>query len=123
MATIGEVKKELRYREWAEEIAECQSSGMAVRYLCRMKGLSSNTYYRRLRVLRTCHLSQTEQSMQPIVPISATMSLQTSDPKPIKAASTVDEKVLIRKSGIEVELPQNISEHILLTLLRGLREC
>ena len=123
MATIGEVKKELRYREWAEEIAECQSSGMAVRDWCRMKGLSSNTYYRRLRVLRTSLLSQTEQSMQPIVPISAAMSLQTSDPKRIKAASAVDEKVLIRKSGIEVELPQNISEHILLTLLRGLREC
>ena len=96
---------------------------MAVRDLCRMKGLSSNTYYRRLRVLRTSLLSQTEQSMQPIVPISAAMSLQTSDPKTIKAAATVDEKVLIRKSGIEVELPQNISEHILLTLLRGFREC
>ena len=26
MATIREVKKELRHREWAEEIAECQSS-------------------------------------------------------------------------------------------------
>ncbi len=26
MATIKEVKRELRYREWAEEIAECQSS-------------------------------------------------------------------------------------------------
>ena len=51
MATIGEMKKELRYREWAEEIAECQSSGMAVKDWCRMKGLSSNTYYRRLRVL------------------------------------------------------------------------
>ena len=110
MATIGEVKKELRYREWAEEIAECQSSGMAVKEWCRMKGLSSNTYYRRLRVLRTSLLAQTEQSMQPIVPISAAMSLQTSDSKPIKAASTVDEKVLIRKSGIEVELPQNISK-------------
>ena len=25
MATIKEIKRELRYQEWAEEIAECQS--------------------------------------------------------------------------------------------------
>ena len=45
MATIGEVKKELRYREWAEEIAECQSSGMAVKEWCRMKGLNNQKIY------------------------------------------------------------------------------
>lgn len=39
MATIREVKKELRHREWAEEIAECQSSGMKIRNWCRMKGI------------------------------------------------------------------------------------
>ena len=31
MATIKEVKKELRHRAWAEEIAECQSSGMKIK--------------------------------------------------------------------------------------------
>ena len=33
MATIKEVKKELRHRAWAEEIAECQSSGMKIKEL------------------------------------------------------------------------------------------
>lgn len=28
MSTIKEVKTELRHREWAEQIQECQSSGM-----------------------------------------------------------------------------------------------
>lgn len=28
MPTIREVKTELRHREWAEQIQECQSSGM-----------------------------------------------------------------------------------------------
>ena len=53
MATIREVKKELRHREWAEEIAECQSSGMKIRNWCQMKGISCNTYYRRLQIVRT----------------------------------------------------------------------
>ena len=44
MATIREVKKELRHREWAEEIAECQSSGMKIINWCQMKGISCNTY-------------------------------------------------------------------------------
>ncbi len=43
MATIKEIKRELRYREWAEEIAECQSSGMKIKAWCQMKGISCNT--------------------------------------------------------------------------------
>lgn len=39
MATIKSVKKELRHRGWAEEIAECQSSGMKIKDWCRMKGI------------------------------------------------------------------------------------
>lgn len=59
MATIKEVKRELRHREWAEEIEECQSSGMKIREWCHMKGISCNTYYRRLRVVRAEMLEQT----------------------------------------------------------------
>ena len=59
MATIKEVKRELRHHEWAEEIAECQNSGMKIKEWCRMKGISCNTYYRRLRVVRTALLDQT----------------------------------------------------------------
>lgn len=39
MATIKEVKREMRYREWAEEIAEYQNSGMKIKEWCRMKGI------------------------------------------------------------------------------------
>jgi hypothetical protein len=60
MATIKEVKRELRYREWAEGIAECQSNGMKIKEWCRMKGISCNTYYRRLRVVRTALLERAD---------------------------------------------------------------
>lgn len=123
MATIKEVKKELRHREWAEEIAECQSSGMKIRNWCQMKGISCNTYYRRLQIVRTELLAQTEQSMQQIVPLSSAMALQSSAPEPVLEASAAYEKIMIRKNGIEIELPQEVSEQMLLALLRGLREC
>ena len=122
MATIKEIKRELRYREWAEEIAECQSSGMKIKAWCRMKGISCNTYYRRLRVVRTALLAQTSPTAQKIIPLSSSMAIQRSEPiqpQPIP----VCEKVMIRKSGIEIELPQEVSEKMLLILLRGLQEC
>ena len=37
MPTIREVKTELRHREWAEQIQECQSSGMTVTAWCKEK--------------------------------------------------------------------------------------
>ena len=123
MATIKSVKKELRHCRWAEEIAECQSSGMKIRNWCQMKGISCNTYYRRLQIVRTELLTQTEQSMQQIVPLSSAMALQSSAPEPMLKGSAACEKIMIRKNGIEIELPQEVSEQMLLTLLRGLREC
>ena len=44
MATIKQVKNELRNKGWAEEIAECQSSGMRISEWCHMKGINCNTY-------------------------------------------------------------------------------
>ena len=41
MPTIREVKTELRHREWAEQIQECQSSGMTVKRGARKRGSAS----------------------------------------------------------------------------------
>ena len=48
MPTIREVKTELRHKEWAEQIQECQSSGMTVTAWCKEKGI---TLIRRLEIL------------------------------------------------------------------------
>ena len=88
-----------------------------------MKGISCNTYYRRLQIVRTELLAQTEQSMQQIVPLSSAMALHPSALEPVLESSSACEKVMIRKNGIEIELPQEVSEQMLLTLMRGLREC
>ena len=124
MASIREVKKKLRQREWAEEIAECQKSGMKIKEWCQMKGISPNTYYRRLRMVRTALLEQDAKTMQQIIPLSSAAALQQSEPAAIQSPQIPEyEKVMISKNGIEIELSQNISETMLLTLLRGLREC
>ena len=123
MATIREVKMELQRQEWAEDIAECQSSGMKIADWCRMKGISMNTYYRRLRSVRTALLEKSEQSIVPLSIAAESMELETN---PIVTPLTPvqkQDKVIIRKNGIEIELPHDTPEQMLLTLLRGLREC
>ena len=123
MATIREVKMELHRQEWAEDIAECQSSGMKIADWCRMKGISMNTYYRRLRAVRTALLEKSEQSIVPLSIAAESMELETNPiVTPLPPVQKQD-KVIIRKNGIEIELPHDTPEQMLLTLLRGLREC
>ena len=43
--------------------------------------------------------------------------------EPGKPEPAVPQKMIVRKDGIEVEMPADISERLLLTLLRGLKEC
>ena len=43
--------------------------------------------------------------------------------EPGKPEPAVPQKVIVRKDGIEVEMPPDISERLLLTLLRGLQQC
>ena len=129
MPTIREVKTELRHREWAEQIQECQSSGMTVTAWCKEKGISQHTYYSRLNVVRKELLKRAG-----IVPLSVSQSVtcttaavQTQcvadSAEPGKPEPAVPQKTIVRKDGIEVEMPPDISEELLLTLLRGLKEC
>ena len=123
MATIREVKMELHRQEWAEDIAECQSSGMKIADWCRMKGISMNTYYRRLRSVRNAVLEKSEQSIVPLSIAAESMELETNPIVTSLAPVQKQDKVIIRKNGMEIELPQDTPEQMLLTLLRGLREC
>lgn len=128
MPTIREVKTELRHREWAEQIQECQSSGMTGTAWCKEKGISQHTYYSRLNVVRKELLKRAELPLQQIVPLSVSQSVtcttaavQTQcvadSAEPGKPEPAVPQKMIVRKDGIEVEMPADISERLLLTLL------
>ena len=64
MATIKQLKNELRHKRWAEEIAECQNSGTKISEWCQIKGISCNTYYRRLRIVRNEFLERSEAPLR-----------------------------------------------------------
>ena len=76
---IKDVKKKIRHEKWREEISECQSSGLQVKEWCENKGLNTNTYYNRLRVIREEILARSESEVQEIVPVSISSEISVND--------------------------------------------
>ena len=49
---IQEVKRQVRLREWAEQINGCKQSGLTVKQWCKDNGISIKTYYNRMKRVR-----------------------------------------------------------------------
>ena len=62
---IQTVKNQMTLKNWAEEIAECQSSGMTVSAWCELHGINVKTYYYHLRRVREELLTESR-----VVPLS-----------------------------------------------------
>ena len=127
MATIKEIKSELKHREWAEQIQECQTSGQTVKEWCKGIGISPSTYYNRLRAVREEMLSR-QPKLHEIVPVSVSPELTKNSAVLPEKSSFSDkpkgtEKIIIRKNSIEIEIPCDADEHIITAMLRGLKEC
>ena len=122
MGRIREIKKQVRHKEWAAMVQECQASGKRVDEWCQDNGVNVSTYYKRLSVLRTELIDGTEK--QSIVPVSVSAAIaDEADTVIPNAAISSRDKIIIRKNGIEIELPQNISNDTILALLKGLKKC
>ena len=96
---------------WAEQIAECQSSGIKVREWCRLKGVSFNTYYKRLNVINKEKTNNADTAAPKIVPLSISADIEKSEPireiqineAPEKDVVDIFEKLIIRKDGMMIE--------------------
>ena len=124
MGRIREIKKQVRHKEWAAMVQECQTSGKNVEEWCNENGINISTYYKRLYVVRSELIEESEN--QHIVPVS--VSAAVSDASNSVIADAVKEcgcedKIMMRKNGIEIDLSQNISSDTILALLRGLSQC
>ena len=131
MLAAKEEKRELCRREWAERIAECESSNMSVREWCAANGMNVNTYYGRVAALKKDTAKTKKTPTQDIVPLSAVKE-NPDVPSAVKSETVAvpirkpvheKERVILRKEDIEIILPPDISESMILFLLRGLKEC
>ena len=122
--TTKEEKRELLHKQWEEQIAECESSNMSVKEWCAAKGMNLNTFYGRISALKKERLKQNAQQTQEIVPLSVIHESNTADSETAVVPNiSKKENIFIRKNGIEIILPPDVSENMIYSLLRGLKQC
>ena len=65
-----------------------------------------------------------EAEKQSIVPVSVSAAIANEADTAIpNAARSSEDKIIMRKDGIEITMPKSISEDTILALLRGLSQC
>lgn len=122
--TTKEEKRELLHKQWEEQIAECENSNMSVKEWCAVKGMNLNTFYGRVSALKRERLKQSGQQTQEIVPLSVIQGNDTVDSETAVVPNVrKKENIVIRKSGIEIIVPHDVSENMIYSLLRGLKQC
>ena len=122
--TTKEEKRELLHKQWEEQIAECESSNMSVKEWCAVKGMNLNTFYGRISALKKERMKQNGHQTQEIVPLSVIQD-NNADNSETAVVPNVRKKenIVIRKSGIEIIVPHDVSENMIYSLLRGLKQC
>ena len=123
MMTTKEEKRELLHRQLEEQIAECESSNMPVKEWCAENGVNLNTFYARISALKKDKLKQSVQQTQEIVPLSVIHESGTTNSETVVPKVRPQENIVIRKNGIEIILPPDVSENMIYSLLRGLKQC
>ena len=98
---ITAVKQDIHLREWAEQLETQQASGLTVPTWCAENGIKTKSFYYRLRRVREQYI----QSAQAIVPVSV----------PQKSSD-----IRIEKNGLQISLPNNITQDTLLALVNAL---
>ena len=98
---IQTAKNQMRLQNWAQDIAECQSSGMTVSAWCELHGKNLKTYYYHLRQVREESLTESR-----VVPLGA---------------KSISNNIEIFSGDVRITLPCGCSEEILSTVLKVLK--
>ncbi|MDD6012099.1 MAG: IS66 family insertion sequence element accessory protein TnpB [Oscillospiraceae bacterium] len=98
---IQTVKNQMTLKNWVEEVAECQSSGMTVSAWCELHGINVKTYYYHLRRVRESLLTESH-----VVPLST---------------KNISDNIEIFSGDVRITLPFGCSEETLSTVLKVLK--
>ena len=98
---IQTVKSQMTLKNWAQEVAECQSSGMRISAWCELHGIKVKTYYYHLRRVRESLLTESC-----VVPLST---------------KSISDNVESFSGDVRITLPCGCPEETLSTVLKVLK--
>lgn len=101
MNEIALVKKQVIETEWAERVRRCRESGLTVSEWCRENGINLKTYYYHLRKIRKEICEQI--------------------PVPVMTVPEESHSVKISIGDMIAEIPEGISEQMMTSLIRAIR--
>lgn len=116
MGKIREAKRAIMLKNRKEEVEAQVSSGLSVSVWCHANNIAPKNYYYHLRKVREflSEFNEQQAERQEIVSV-------TEINKPVPQTEILPAaNVVIRKDGMEVEIPENISPQMLKLLLQGL---
>ena len=101
MNEIALVKKQVIEAEWSEKVRRCRESGLTVAEWCRENGINLKTYYYHLRKIRKEICEQI--------------------PVPVMTVPEESHNVKVNIGDITAEIPEGISEQMMTSLIRAMR--
>lgn len=98
---IAIVKKQVIEAEWADKISQCRESGLTVSEWCRQNSINPKTYYYHLRKIRK----------------------EICEQIPVHVMTVAEEShsVKVNISDMIAEIPEGISEQMMTSLIRAMR--
>ena len=101
MNEIALVKKQVIEAEWSEKVRRCRESGLTVYEWCRQNSINPKTYYYHLRKIRKEICEQI--------------------PVPVMTVPKESHSVKISIGDMIAEIPEGISEQMMTSLIRAMR--
>lgn len=101
MYEIALVKKQVIEDEWADKIRQCRESGLTVSEWCKENDINYKTYYYHLRKVRKKICEQI--------------------PVPVMTVPEESHSVKISIGDMIAEIPEGISEQMMTSLIRAMR--
>lgn len=119
MDQIGHVKSQLRLRQWAEQIDDCQRSGMSVTGWCSANGIATNTYYYRLKKVRENMLDSIQDSQTALCEVKSELSFkQLEVASPVAGTSAA---IAVHLPQATIEVPDGMSRSTIEAVLLALK--
>ena len=101
MNEVALVKKQVIEAEWADKISQCRESELTVSEWCRKNSTNPKTYYYHLRKIRKEICEQIPVPVMTVPEICPTVKVQIGD--------------------ITAEIPEGISEQMMTSLIKAMR--
>ena len=118
--SIGKMKEQVRYAEWARQHEEQQSSGLSVTEWCKEKGISPSTYYNRLRRMREVVC---EKYISPCETAAAASPTEQQSIVALRSRTVNAEEIKIEYGGVQICIKGDITTEKLSAIIGVLRTC